>query len=219
MQSGGSMPAASGVTLGTADTNLKVVMNSGIPTIDTNLNAVMQSGGSMPAASGVTLGTADTNLKVVMNSGIPTIDTNLKAVMNTGVATADNLASTGVKLQDGTYNVDLKIVQASGVVTSLVSGTSTTPHTFDLSTANSFTYTLATNPTVFHLANVTQGQKFIIRIEQDSGGGNDITWFSTIKWAGGSAPTETTTGGKADVFGFIAIETGLYDGFVIGQNI
>ena len=101
----------------------------------------------------------------------------------------------------------------------LASGASTTPHTFNLANGNSFTYTLATNPQVFHLANVTKGQKFVIRIEQDSDGGNGITWFSTIKWAGGSAPTITTNGGRADVFGFIAIETGLYDGFVIGQNI
>jgi hypothetical protein len=101
----------------------------------------------------------------------------------------------------------------------LASGASTTPHTFNLANGNFFTYTLATNPQVFHLANVTKGQKFVIRIEQDAAGGNGITFFSTIKWAGGSAPTVTTTAGKADVFGFIAVETGLYDGFVIGQNI
>ena len=114
---------------------------------------------------------------------------------------------------------------ASGIVGGplLASGASTTPHTFNLANGNFFTYTLATNPQVFHLANVTKGQKFVIRIEQDSGGGNGIVWFTgganTIKWAGGSAPTVTTTAGKADVFGFIAVETGLYDGFVIGQNV
>ena len=41
-----------------------------------------------------------------------------------------------------------------------------------------------------------------------------------IKWAeGGTAPTGTYYGGKGDYYGFVAVETGLFDGFVIGSNI
>jgi hypothetical protein len=69
------------------------------------------------------------------------------------------------------------------------------------------------------LSNSSANQIFIVSITQDSGGSRTVTWFSTIRWAGGSAPTLTTTGSKRDTFGFIRTGSGTYDGFVIGQNI
>ena len=91
--------------------------------------------------------------------------------------------------------------------------------TFDLNEANVHTVTLGGNRT-FAVTNETAGQKFIIRVLQDGTGSRTVsTWFSTIKWAGGSAPTLTTTAGKADVFGFLVTGTDTYDGFVVGQNI
>lgn len=41
------------------------------------------------------------------------------------------------------------------------------------------------------------------------------TWGNRNK----SAPTLTTTGSKADMFGFVCTASGAYDGFVVGQNI
>jgi len=78
--------------------------------------------------------------------------------------------------------------------------------------------TLGDNRTLAIL-NETAGQKFMLRLQQDATGSRTVTWFSTIKWAGGSAPTLTTTASKADVFGFLVTGTDAYDGFVIGQNI
>lgn len=90
--------------------------------------------------------------------------------------------------------------------------------TFDLSTSL-HQVTLAGNRTLA-LNNETVGQTFVIRLIQDNpGGSRTVTWFTTIKWAGGSAPTLTTTAGKTDVFGFIVTSAGNYDGYVIGQNL
>jgi len=187
------MPAASAAT---------------ITTIDTNLNAVMQSGEVMPGASGITLGI---------------VDSNLKTVMTTGVATAANLIATGVKFQDGHSNVDLSIVTASGIVTPLISGNSTATTTLDLSLGSNFSYKLAVADTDFQVKNVAQGQKFTLRTEQDSTASRTITWAmgSEIRWAeGGTAPTGTEyPAGVADYYGFVAVETGLFMGFVIGSNI
>ena len=198
--------------VGIIDTNLKVVMNSGIPTINTNLNAVMQTGEVMPGASGLTLGVVDTNLKTVMTTGVSTIDTNLKVVMNSGIPTIDT-------------NLNAVMQSGGSGVPALISGAGGAKKTFDLSTGSTFTHTLDAN-TTFYLANVTQGQKFVLRTEQDSGGTNSVTWGfgdgtnGVIKWAeGGTVPTGTYYGGKADAYGFIAIATGLYDGFIIGSNI
>jgi len=100
----------------------------------------------------------------------------------------------------------------------LKANTDGTTVTFDVNEANMHTVTLGGNR-AFAISNETAGQRFIIRILQDGTGSRTVTWFSTIKWAGGSAPTLTTTASKADVVGFIVTGADTYDGFVVGQNI
>ena len=100
----------------------------------------------------------------------------------------------------------------------LKANTDGTTVTFDVNEANMHTVTLGGNR-AFAISNETAGQRFIIRILQDGTGSRTVTWFSTIKWAGGSAPTLTTTASKADVVGFIVTGADTYDGFVVGQNV
>jgi hypothetical protein len=91
--------------------------------------------------------------------------------------------------------------------------------TLDLSTATIHEITMPAGNITIALSNPTVNQPFIIRILQDGGGSRTVTWFTTIKWSGGSAPVLTTTGSKADVFGFICISAGNYDGYIIGQAL
>ena len=91
--------------------------------------------------------------------------------------------------------------------------------TLDLSLANEHRITMPAGNITIALSNDTNGQKFIVSITQDGTGSRTVTWFSTIKWAGGSVPTLTTTASKRDTFGFIRTGSGTYDGFIIGQNI
>lgn len=90
--------------------------------------------------------------------------------------------------------------------------------TFDLDTGSIQQVTLGGNRTLA-ISNEDAGQVFIVKLIQDGTGSRTVTWFSTINWAGGSAPTLTTTAGQADVFGFICTDTDTYDGFIIGQNL
>lgn len=93
--------------------------------------------------------------------------------------------------------------------------------TFDLSSTtktNLRTVTLGGNRTLA-LSNPTVGQVFIIRLVQDGTGGRTVTWWSTIKWPGGSAPTLSTGANRVDVFGFICTSTGNYDGFFLGFDL
>ena len=122
-------------------------------------------------------------------------------------------------------DTDAVAISAGGVVTlatalktTLKSNTDASTVTFDLNVANTHTVTLGDNRTLA-ISNETAGQKFIINLVQDGTGSRTVTWFSTIKWAGGSAPTLTTTANKADSFGFLCTGTDAYYGFVIGQNI
>ncbi len=91
--------------------------------------------------------------------------------------------------------------------------------TFDLSLGNRQEVTLGGTPRTLALSNAVVGKTFLLIIKQDGTGSRTVTWFSTIKWAGGSAPTLTTTAGKWDMFSFIVTSTGNYAGVVAGQNL
>jgi len=90
--------------------------------------------------------------------------------------------------------------------------------TFDMNASNIHTVTLGGNRTLA-VSNVGVGQFFTLRLLQDGTGSRTVTWFATIKWAGGSAPTLTTTASKADNFGFVCTSAGNYDGYTVGANI
>jgi hypothetical protein len=69
------------------------------------------------------------------------------------------------------------------------------------------------------VSNATNGLKFFVHITQDGVGGRTVTWFSTIRWAGGTAPILTTTASKRDVLGFFSTSSNTYDGYLVGLNI
>lgn len=91
--------------------------------------------------------------------------------------------------------------------------------TCDLSLSNEHRITMPAGNITIALSNDTNAQKFIISVLQDGTGSRTVTWFSTIRWSGGSVPTLTTTASKRDTFGFIRTGSGTYDGFIIGLNI
>ena len=91
--------------------------------------------------------------------------------------------------------------------------------TLDLSLGNNHEITMPAGNITIAISNETNGQYFTVDITQDGIGSRTVTWFSTIKWAGGSAPTLTTTADKRDSFGFKVTGADTYDGFIIGQNV
>ena len=74
----------------------------------------------------------------------------------------------------------------------------------DWNNGNVQTVTLGGNRT-FTFANPKSGARYSIIIKQDATGSRTVTW-PTIKWAGGTTPTLTTTANKYDIVTFI------YDG-------
>jgi len=91
--------------------------------------------------------------------------------------------------------------------------------TLDLSLSNVHDITMPAGNITIALSNATNAQNFTVSILQDGTGSRTVTWFSTIRWAGGAAPTLTTTANKRDVFAFRRTGANTYDGFVVGQNI
>jgi len=59
-------------------------------------------------------------------------------------------------------------------------------------------------------ANPVEGTVYRLIVIQDGSGSRTITTWPTIKWAGGSAPTLTTTAGKADIITLLYANSAYY---------
>lgn len=90
--------------------------------------------------------------------------------------------------------------------------------TLDLALGNQHDITMPAGNITIALTNDTNNQLFTVSILQDGTGSRTVTWFSTIRWSGGTVPTLTTTASKRDTFIFRRTGSGTYDGFIVGQN-
>lgn len=87
-----------------------------------------------------------------------------------------------------------------------------------LSSANYFTKTIsgATSLTVSNVPAAGTAASFILDLT--NGGSATITWWSGVKWAGGTAPTLTSAG--RDVLGFFTHDGGTtWTGLVLGKDV
>lgn len=125
------------------------------------------------------------------------------AAITVGTISASDVPTTGLTINTNT-----------SVITTDSDGATIT---FDLGVSNWHTVTLGGNRTLA-LSNVGTNQQFTIVLIQGAGS-NTVTWFSTIKWAGGTPPTLTTAAGGIDVFTFKQVSSGQYYGFVAGQAL
>jgi Concanavalin A-like lectin/glucanases superfamily len=102
-----------------------------------------------------------------------------------------------------------------------VSANSSTAYTIDLESGNVFEITLTGNCT-FTFSNPPATGKagaFTLILKQDGTGSRTATWPAAVKWAGGTAPTLTTTANKVDILTFITRNAGTdWYGFVGGKN-
>jgi len=134
------------------------------------------------------------------------VDNTSDATKNSATVTLTNKTLTKPTFQASVQNVV--------TIAATVGGTTT----LDLSTSNCFIVTLGGNTTIA-LSNATVGQHFWIKYVQDATWSRIVTQFTTIKWAGGTAPTLTTTANKYDWMGHTCTSAGNYDGVIIWNNI
>ena len=104
--------------------------------------------------------------------------------------------------------------------------------TLDLAEAGFFRVQLDNNVDEIWFKNQAEGQKVIIRFEQDGTGSRTVDFSAfyatdgtavSVNFPGGTAPTLTTTASKADIIGFLnfGIPAGsvhYYNAVVVGQN-
>lgn len=88
----------------------------------------------------------------------------------------------------------------------------------DLSLGNYFTKTIS-GTTTFTVSNTpTSGTAASFILDLTNGGSATVNWWSNVKWAGGTAPTLTTSG--RDSLGFYTYDAGTtWTGLVLGKDI
>ena len=113
-------------------------------------------------------------------------------------------------------SLDYKIRKGLGVQSNTPTGGSVT---LDLTNKNIHDVTMNAATITIALSNVSVGQAFVINLVQDATGSRAASWFSTIKWPSGSAPTLTTTGNSIDAFGFLCTAENQYRAFFLGFDL
>ena len=86
-----------------------------------------------------------------------------------------------------------------GAIVALTDGTNIAT---DLALGNNFSVTLGGNRTLDNPTNITAGQSGVIVITQDGTGSRTLAYGSYWKFAGGTAPTLTTTADAVDVLAY-----------------
>jgi hypothetical protein len=91
-----------------------------------------------------------------------------------------------------------------GTVSALTYASTVTP---DFEASNNFSLTLTGTATLANPTNLAAGQSGVIVITQDGTGSRTMSYGSYWKFAGGSAPTLTTTASAVDILAYYVDST------------
>lgn len=189
--------AANTVTgLATANTGALVTSSTGVPSITVGAaNRVLRSDGTTVSFAQVALTTDVTGILPGANGG-----TNNGFMQFSGPTTSLKTFT----LPDSSQTIAVLGVAQSfsvaqrGTVSAI--GTIVASTTLDFATANNFSITMgATGLTLNNPTNQTAGQSGAIIITQDVTGSRTLAYGTNWKFAGGTAPTLTTTASAVDV--------------------
>jgi FtsP/CotA-like multicopper oxidase with cupredoxin domain len=151
-------------------------------------------------------------------TGITSLGTNVATWL--GTPTSANLISV---VSDETGSGVLVFNNTPSLTNPTVTNYTETPFSANSSTAITLALTNGTVQIITLTGNATitmptavSGKSFIMLLRQDATGSRTVTW-STVKWAGGTAPTITATASKQDIYSFFSDGTNWY-GVTVAQN-
>ena len=125
-----------------------------------------------------------------------------------GVIDHNDLGVTKPLLKD--YSETINVIAATSVTTDI-----------DVSLGNVVDMTLDNSPTLTfsNPAPTGTGGSFTLMLRQDASGSRTVTWPASVRWAGGTAPTLTTTASRVDIITFVTMDEGTkWYGFVAAQD-
>jgi hypothetical protein len=175
-------------------------INSDLDTID----ALFDAGPVLKVAKG---GSGAATLTGILKGNGTSAFTAVTAPSGTIVGTTDTQTLSAKTLTNPTV---------TNYVETPFSANSSTAITLDLTNGTVQIITLTGNCT-FTFPTATSGKSFILLLKQDATGSRTVTWPATVKYAGGTNPTITSTASKLDILSYFADGTNWY-GVVVAQN-
>ena len=169
---------------------LTVTDNSGISIAGT---AVSATAAQLNVMASVTASATELNVL----DGIPATLTSTELGYSDGVTSA---IQTQMDTKTASTAVNNWTAGQSGEITAL---TSAATITIDMADSNNFSVTLAHNATFANPSNDTAGQSGSIFITQDGTGSRTASWGTDWEFAGGTAPTLTTTASASDRIDYV----------------
>ena len=169
---------------------LTVTDNSGISIAGTAISA---TAAQLNVMASVTSTAAELNVL----DGIPAGLTATELGYSDGVTSA---IQTQMDTKTASTAVNNWTAGQSGEITAL---TSSATITIDMADSNNFSVTLAHNATFANPSNDTAGQSGSIFITQDGTGSRTASWGTDWEFAGGTAPTLTTTAAASDRIDYV----------------
>lgn len=134
-------------------------------------------------------------------------DGNWGAILNEYLNQEHNADGTHNMASEGLVTEIVNTVAASGTELTLPAPSTATLHNITL-----------TDKCTITLPAAVAGQSMTVLLKQDATGNRTVTWDSAF-WAGGEAPTLSTTANAMDVLVFICIDNTNWMGFVSGQDM
>lgn len=129
---------------------------------------------------------------------------NSRTAMGLGTLATQN--ANNVALTGGT-STDVEMVSYIESVTTVAA--SGTTETLDVGTSSIFDVTLSDNcEFTFSGATASKAASFTLLLKQDGSGGHTTTWPNSVEWAGGTAPSLTTTANAKDILVFSTLDGG-----------
>jgi len=204
-----------GVTSTAAELNIL----DGVTSTAAELN-LMDGGttaGTTAVASGDGLVTNDGG--TMRQTTVATFDTYLSA----STKTLTNKTLGAVTLSGAVTGADQTITAVNlkdyGEVTNAIGATGGGTQDIDLTAGNSVSATVDSSTNTFTFSNPTASDELCgFTLVLTNGGSQTVNWPGTVDWAGGSAPTLTTSG--VDVLVFFTIDGGtIWNGFSAGADV
>ena len=168
---------------------LTVTDNSGISIAGT---AVSATAAQLNVMASVTASATELNVLDGIPAGLTSTELGYSDGVTSGIQTQIDTKGTG---DASLATANNWTAGQSGEITALTDGATIT---IDMADSNNFSVTLAGNRTFANPSNDTAGQSGSIFITQDGTGSRTASWGTDWEFAGGTAPTLTTTAAAVD---------------------
>lgn len=116
------------------------------------------------------------------------------------------VAETAIGIASSTPWAGLSLASGKALVVAENTLATSTSMTIDWRNGNQQLVRLGTSATTISFSGYVEGQKLTLMVCNPNATAGAVSWATQVLWSGGSAPTQTTTSNKCDVWSFLATQ-------------